>query len=71
MSEDNPVGQSKLSHLYKLFFADSKAEPLALHKACMEGRLLAFFEDDMGMDLGKDRRLYKRLLKPFASHVKS
>lgn len=49
--------------VYRAFFAmKARANPLELHKACIEGRLFAYFAKDLGFKL-KPKQTYQRLLK--------
>ncbi|KAI0084391.1 hypothetical protein BDY19DRAFT_536667 [Irpex rosettiformis] len=63
MNCSNDEEGKKLFALYKTFFESRQSDPLKLHVACIEGRLLKFFTDDMKMTLPGSRKLFKRLLK--------
>lgn len=52
-----------LVDLYKGFFAlEEKANPLELHASCIQGRLFAYFVEDLMFKL-KPKKVYKRMLK--------
>ncbi|KAI0769521.1 hypothetical protein BC629DRAFT_789006 [Irpex lacteus] len=59
---------AKLAYFYRSFFSYGHADPLKLHKACIDGRLYAFLYDDMRMDISsRDQALLRRLLARRAS----
>lgn len=62
-SAGNVETRKQLLGLYKAYFELSRANPLELHAACVEGRLFRFFTEDMQMTLPGDPGLFGRLLK--------
>ncbi|KXN91280.1 hypothetical protein AN958_01491 [Leucoagaricus sp. SymC.cos] len=59
----SPEDRRLLFGLYKEFFKQKRGQvkPLQLHQACVQGRLFAYFTEDLQMRL-KQKKVYKRLL---------
>lgn len=67
MNCKTPEDHRLLIDLYKSFFADMDSDPLALHDACMEGRLFRYFTDDQKCQLRQKKKYRRLLLNPHPS----
>lgn len=60
----NANEKRQLFNLYKNFFANPASNPLKLHAAAKAFRLFQFFEEDMGIQFGRNQRIMlKRILE--------